>query len=141
MSQAKLLNIKIGSSRKLSFWIIALCLTLVVVYIFIPMNWHLKTALILFCGVRALYVFCKHVWRNLPRSVVAMSQLDEDNWQIVTRSGKQLTGYIEGDSFHSSWMLSLHFKVPQRRFHFKVVIFNDAISQEAYRQLRVYLNT
>lgn len=141
MSQTKLLHTKIGYSRKLAFWIIAIYVGLIIACLSLPLSWHVSLSVILFSGVRSLYGFFKNVWRNHPRAIVAISQLDDDNWELVTRKGERLTGQIKGDSFISPLMLSLHFKVTERWFRVHVVIFNDAVPKKEFRRLRVYLKS
>ncbi len=106
----------------------------------LPLKWwaYLLIALILF--VSLIYQIQKHIYYRYAKSIKGLIANKGKNWTLIQRNQKSLTGILQGDSVITRHLLILNFKVSLEKDHYvkrSVIIFNDALSVSAFRQLRL----
>lgn len=105
----------------------------------LPLKWwaYLLIALVLFASL--IYQIQKHIYYRYAKSIKGLI-VNNKTWTLIQRNGNTLTGILQGDSVITRYLLILNFKVSLEKDQYakrSVVIFNDALSVPAFRQLRL----
>lgn len=72
-------------------------------------------------------------------SVIVIELAEEGACVLTDRAGRERKGAVLGDSFVSSFLTVLHCRLVGQRHGRSVVIFPDAVEEDAFRRLRVWL--
>ena len=90
--------------------------------------------------VISLCLYLRHfALLSAPRSIVAFDLSETLQCTVTTKDGEQLNCTISGSSFVSPYLLVLDLKPLNKFFSRSLVILNDGINAEEFRQLRVLL--
>ena len=84
------------------------------------------------------YYFCSDVWMMLSCSPVAI-RLVGTSISVITRGEGEYTGEILGDSVVTPILTILHIFLPGHKILRYVIIFQDSMVREDFRELRVML--
>ena len=93
-------------------------------------------ATLLLCALA--YYFCNEVWLILSWSAVAI-RLEDASVTVLTRGGNEYTGKVLGDSVVTSILTILHVSLLEQKKLRHVIIFQDSMDREDFRELRVRL--
>ena len=105
----------------------------------VPLSLWLKSLLLGALILNFVWVVMHQAMRKLSTSIVAM-QLDRDGVVLMEqRDGTVLTVRVLGSSFVAPYLSIVLFKTHKAWFARSVVLFPDMLSQELFRQLRVWL--
>jgi hypothetical protein len=82
-------------------------------------------------------------WRRLarrahPDAVHTVQWKEAGHCHLTLNSGQQLSVSLASQAFILPWMVVLHFRTPQRRLRYLLVL-PDMLDEEAFRRLRVRL--
>ncbi len=97
-----------------------------------------KLSLFLLISLSLFYYLARDALLSLPSSWCKVD-LEKGDVTIVTRAGEKLTGQIEGRSIACSLLIVLRVRVKGYWLPISRIIFPDAMSSEAYRELCVRL--
>lgn len=81
----------------------------------------------------------KFVWLVSQRAIISIRELPDGYWQLINRQGQKWQAKLCGDSLRTTFLIILNFAVNGRRRVCSVPIFLDAIGEEQFRRLSLYL--
>lgn len=79
------------------------------------------------------------VMQRLSRSCLSLSLDTKGEWQLVTRDGNRYDATILASSFVTPYLAVLNCSLTGRWLQYHIVILPDAVDEEAFRRLRVWL--
>lgn len=106
--------------------------------LFLPVHEGWRAALGVIIVLSAWHSISLHALRRLDRAVVHLTWDHEDRWFARRRDGQVEQVRLLGDSLLLPALVVLNFKSPNRR-RFSVVLIEDCLPAERFRQLRVRL--
>ena len=112
-------------------------LTTAVVYV-TAMPWSARLAVLMLVILSLIYYLARDVLLLLGDSWREIS-LDQKDVSVVTRDGTSFLGQVANNSFVSPYIVVLCVKLEGRHLPVCRVIFPDAISAGAFRELCIYL--
>lgn len=80
------------------------------------------------------------IMQRLPRSCLSLSLDTKGEWQLVTRDGNRYDATILASSFVTPYLAVLNCSLTGRWLQYHIVILPDAVDEEAFRRLRVWLH-
>jgi toxin CptA len=93
-------------------------------------------------GFAALASMGYAIWRHAllrGRTAVVAVKVSQQGMEIMLRNGAWLPAKVLASSFVSPWLVVLHLKLAKRRFMLPLVLLPDAMGDEDFRRLRVWL--
>jgi len=72
-------------------------------------------------------------------AVIEIQQLHDNEWELVTNSGKKILAKLVGQSYVARFLVVLNFNYPDKFFKRSVIVWSDAAAPEVLRRLRVNL--
>ncbi len=106
-------------------------LALIVLVLPIDLSWLLRLAI----ATAVMISLVRQLCHRPPRCLVWESDGD---WQLLVNGGKTVTGQLRPDSYASTWLVILRFRLEQSG-HTTVVILPDMLDPQTFRRLRVRL--
>lgn len=85
-----------------------------------------------------VYYLCHDAWLCLPTACVAF-RLDKSRVVLIFRNGREQSGQLQGDSVVMPFIILLRVLPQDALLARSLVIFQDAIAPEPFRELRVAL--
>ena len=83
--------------------------------------------------------YCRlYQWSNSERNIINLDRNKGNKWTMFHYNGEQLSELVLTDSVVTQYFILLNFRVPARWRRSAVIIMNDAVDEEQFRQLRVY---
>ena len=82
---------------------------------------------------------CRYAWLVSPRSFVVLELSDTLEIEAAERSGRRIAGTVLGTTFVAPWLIVINFKVEGHHLPHTAVILPDAVDQDGFRALRVWL--
>ncbi len=82
---------------------------------------------------------CRYAWLVSPRSFVLLELSDTLEIEAGERSGRHIAGTVLGTTFVAPWLIVINFKVEGHQLPHTAVILPDAVDQDSFRALRVWL--
>lgn len=132
------LRLELGPSRTLATWLIVMHASPLFVLPLLQLPHWLKL-LISFAVLYSLFdAWRRQVRRVHPDAVRTVQWTHTGHCYLTLNSGQQLVVSLSTQAFILPWMVVLHFKTPQRRFRYLLVL-SDMLDAEVFRRLRVRL--
>ena len=132
------LRLELGPSRTLAAWLVVVHASPLFVLPLLQLPHWLK----LLISVAVLYslfdAWRRQVQRAHPDAVRTVHWKHPGNCELTLNSGQQLAVSLSTQAFILPWMVVLHFRTPQRRFRYLLVV-SDMLDEEVFRRLRVRL--
>jgi len=135
-----MLHTNIRSSKGIAIYLLTIHVSLVLILYALPIPSLIRLLITLLCIYTLLYTLRKESWRTHPKSIIALTKTEDGNWQLKQKNGEWLNGHIAYDTLITPFLLIINFKISARFRNLPVVIFCDAVSDEALRQLRISLS-
>lgn len=91
-----------------------------------------------FVGVAAYgaYLYWHEGLRRSANAIIRLQRQADGRWQVTTHT-MQYTATLRGDSTVTSLIAVLRFNIENKRRPWSCVVFRDALSADAYRQLMI----
>lgn len=97
-----------------------------------------KAALALILLLSLIYHLRRYAWLSAPDSCIAL-RLEGDQVTVATRVGAEWTGTVSSNTLVTPFLTVLNVMPQGARFSRSVIIMQDSLDREAFRQLRVNL--
>ena len=105
--------------------------------IYSPIYFIIKGLLIFFVIVSAYY-FYDWVRLKLNNSII-QCYINDDGCEFNTLNGKKFEAQICGDSFISSFLIILNFKISGKFFRKSLILCQDSLNETIFYELKKYL--
>lgn len=132
-----------GISLRRSWWLAGALLTAhgaaIAAVAVLPIGLPAQAGLVLSLAASGILCILKHALLRLPDSIVALELHEDGTCAITGRAGDEWKGKILGDSYVSSFLTLIRYRVTGRRRTRSIAILPDAVDAEAYRRIRVGL--
>ena len=138
MSSSVVFQHTVGSSLRFALSLLVLHMMAAAIVIVTAMLWQAKLVVLMLVILSLAYYLARDVLLQLPDSWRDIS-LDQKDVSVVTRGGTVLMGRVANQTFVSPYFVVLCVKPDGRRLPVSRVIFPDAISAAAFRELCIYL--
>lgn len=138
MSSAAVFQHQVVSSLRFALSLLALHMMAALVVIVTALPWPARLAMLLLIILSLAYYLARDVLLLLPDSWRDIS-LDQKNVSIATRDGTVFMGQVSNKTFVSPYFVVLCVKPEENRLLVSRVIFPDAISAGAFREMCVHL--
>lgn len=131
-------------SKIVSFLLTAISMGALCIVMLLTLPWLIKLVLGMMIIVSACYAICKHGLLLLPWSCIGVKVNNKNELELLRKDGKALQVTVMPNSVVTPYLTVFNSRQIeaswQRRFFAQhVIIFNDAVDTEHYRQFRVWL--
>jgi hypothetical protein len=132
------LRLELGPSRALAAWLIVVHASPLALLplLHLPLWLNLAISATVLCGL--FDAWRRRVRRGHPDAVRTVLWKEAGHCQLILNSGQQRRVSLAAQAFILPWMVVLHFKTPQRRLRYLLVL-SDMLDDETFRRLRVRL--
>jgi hypothetical protein len=132
------LHLELGASRVLAAWLVAVHASPLFLLPLLQLPLWLMLAISFAVLYSLFYAWRRQVRRAHPDAVRTVHWKDAGCCYLTLYSGQQLAVSLASQAFILPWMVVLHFKTPQRRLRYLLVL-SDMLDEEVFRRLRVRL--
>lgn len=133
------LHLALKPSKYCAAWLIMIHLGAAICVLLTPIPLTIKTIGALFCAYLAWHTCRQYAFLSAPKAIVACTLLHDKIWQLKNRSGEEFLAELRGDTWRSTSIVLLNFKIQDSRRRMSVILFKDALEPTALRHLGVYL--
>lgn len=134
------LRVELGCSRRLAWFLLLAHLMALSVVCMVQLPWWLFPGL----AAAVLYSFLRscrqHLLRSSRRSVKGIHLDSHGNWQLTLAGGEIVPVQLHSSSYIHHLLSVLNFTAGPRR-SYSVIVLQDRIDSDQFRQLRAYLLT
>ncbi len=89
--------------------------------------------------IASFIYYCRlYQWSRSQRSIINIERGEDNKWIIFLHNGEQKSELVLIESVVTQYFVLLSFRVPTRWRRSTIIIMNDAVEDESFRQLRVY---
>ncbi|OGT21504.1 MAG: hypothetical protein A3C55_01335 [Gammaproteobacteria bacterium RIFCSPHIGHO2_02_FULL_42_13] len=100
--------------------------------------WTIKIGLSILCVISAYYLCWRVTFMHAKSAIIACYLVDE-SWFVENRAGKSFEADLLGETFVSTVVIVLNFKVQNKRR--SLILMPDSLPKDVFRRLKVYLFT
>lgn len=120
------------------FFVLLSLLHLCAVFCVIPLGLPIliKIFLVIFVFLSFIYYLKIYIFLNYKSSIIKIG-LRKKEFLLYTKSGHILNGTILGNSFISSFLMVLNFRIENKKMIKAVPLFIDMMPKENWRRLRM----
>ena len=136
-----MLTIKIKSSKLLLLFFSVLYSGAITILLLSPLVSLLKISGIIFCLTGFYGCLGKNLSVYLPGVITQAWYTKEGKWLVLTSNSQLYQATLSGNSYVSSCLLILIFKLPASGKTLSALLAFDAYNQHEFRRLRVALQT
>lgn len=76
-------------------------------------------------------------YRELPNSLIRFSRLDDSNWLLTWKNGREVACQLLGKNISSRYIIILYFKSLQAKKVFSVFLLSDMLAKSQWGQLQI----
>lgn len=136
-----MLTVKVKSSRYLTIFFSIIYCGAIAILLQSALVIFIKLAGIIICLIAFSYCLGRNHCFYLPNTATQLWRAKEGHWLVLTRDGKLYQGELLGDSYISSLLLILNFRLLNPKKKISVLLAADTLSQDEFRRLKVALQT
>lgn len=134
-------KLKLAGSKQLTLLLSILYLGTVAIIWQLGVPGWIKVLLLILASGYTWYSIIYNTMRISSNAVCSCWVDETGRWHLQTKRGKIYTGNLRGESLITPRVTVLSFKVSGRYMPLAITITKDAVEEQAFRQLRVYLRT
>ncbi|CAH9019048.1 protein YgfX [Candidatus Nitrosacidococcus sp. I8] len=106
---------------------------------FLDFPWQLHIIIFIFIGVNLFRSIRRYAFLSCLNSITQLIWQQKDTWHLVQKNGISYTGVLLANSFISTYLVILNFKIASCWQPIYVILLKDNVSQISFRKLRVRL--
>ena len=139
MKQGIVFRMQIGRSRWLLAYLVLMHSVMLITFfsLQITLIWCVLGSAMLILSF--IVSCCKYQWLRNAEAINQIERAENGLWQLVYSSGKKQPALKLESGFVTNKVVIIYLKNRSRYCHFSIVILSDAVDEEMFRQLRVYL--
>jgi toxin CptA len=134
-----MLSVNLRPSRRLTLFLLLAHAAAAGCVLSVALPFWLRGTLLIALLLSMVYTLADQGWRVLPWSVVSLQFEREGGALLALRNGKTLEVQVLGSSFVAPYLSIVRCKPKDKWFARSVVLLPDMLSQEVFRNLRVWL--